>query len=154
MPYIGKAPISGGFHKLDSLTASATDTYALTLGSSAYYPESANNLVVSLNGIIQAPQDSFTISGSNLVFAEALTASDSIDFVVALGDVMGIGTPSDGTVSANKISSNVLRNGIRINTGTLSSNTTIAASERGVIGGSLTVDNGVTLTVNGELTIV
>lgn len=154
MPYIGKAPVSGGFHKLDNLTASATDTYALTLGSSAYYPETANHLLVSLNGVIQAPQDSFTVSGSNLVFDSALTASDSIDFVVALGDVMGIGTPSDGAVTANKISSNILRNGIRINTGTLSTNTTIGASERGMIAGALTVDSGVTLTVNGELTIV
>ena len=44
MPYIGKSPISGGFHKLDALTASATATYALTLGSAAYYPETANQL--------------------------------------------------------------------------------------------------------------
>ena len=103
MPYIGKAPISGGFHKLDSLTASATDTYALTLGSAAYYPETANQLLVSLNGVIQAPQDSFTVSGSNLVFDSALTASDSIDFVVALGDVLGVGTPTDGSITTAKI---------------------------------------------------
>ena len=103
MPYIGKAPVSGGFHKLDSLTASATDTYALTLNSAAYYPETANQLLVSLNGVIQAPQDSFTVSGSNLVFASALTASDSIDFVVALGDVLGVGTPTDGTITTAKI---------------------------------------------------
>jgi len=154
MSYIGKEPISGGFHKLSHPAASATDTYALTLNGSAYYANSANQIICSLNGIIQAPQDSFTINGSNLVFAEALTANDTIDFIIALGDVLDIGTPSDGAVTANKISSNVLRNGIRINTGTLSTNTTIAASERGVIGGSLTIDNNVSLTINGELTIV
>ena len=103
MPYIGKAPISGGFHKLDSLTASATATYALTLNSAAYYPETANQLLVSLNGVIQAPQDSFTVSGSNLVFDSALTASDSIDFVVALGDVLGVGSVSDGSITTAKI---------------------------------------------------
>ena len=48
MPYIGKNPVGGGFHKLDALTASATATYALTLNSAAYYPESANQLLVSL----------------------------------------------------------------------------------------------------------
>ena len=105
MPYIGKSPVSGGFHKLDALTASATATYALTLGGAAYFPETANQLLVSLNGIIQAPQDSFTVSGSNLVFASALTSSDSIDFIVALGDVLGVGTPSDGTVTDAKIQS-------------------------------------------------
>ena len=84
MPYIGKSPVSGGFHKLGNLTASATATYALTLGGAAYFPESANHLIVSLNGVIQACQDSFTVSGSNLVFAEALTTNDTIDFIVAL----------------------------------------------------------------------
>ena len=103
MPYIGKSPVGGGFHKLDNLTASATDTYALTLGSAAYFPETANQLLVSLNGIIQAPQDSFTISGSNLVFDSALTASDSIDFVVALGDVLGVGSVSDGAITTTKL---------------------------------------------------
>ena len=103
MPYIGKSPVGGGFHKLDNLTASATATYALTLGSAAYYPETANQLLVSLNGVIQAPQDSFTVSGSNLVYDSALTASDSIDFVVALGDVLGVQGVTDGTVTTAKI---------------------------------------------------
>tara|TARA_R100001509_G_scaffold163595_1_gene138537 strand:- start:5690 stop:6616 length:927 start_codon:yes stop_codon:yes gene_type:complete len=103
MPYIGKAPVSGGFHKLDNLTASATATYALTLGGASYFPETANQLLVSLNGVIQAPQDSFTVSGSNLIFDSALLASDSIDFVVALGDVLGVGTPTDGTITTAKI---------------------------------------------------
>jgi len=103
MPYIGKSPVGGGFHKLDNLTASATATYALTLGSAAYYPETANQLLVSLNGVIQAPQDSFTVSGSNLIFDSALTASDSIDFVVALGDVLGVGSVTDGAITTAKI---------------------------------------------------
>ena len=103
MPYIGKSPVGGGFHKLDNLTASATATYALTLGSAAYYPETANQLLVSLNGVIQAPQDSFTVSGSNLVFDSALTSNDSIDFVVALGDVLGVQGVTDGAVTTNKI---------------------------------------------------
>ena len=103
MPYIGKNPVGGGFHKLDSLTASATATYALTLGSAAYFPETANQLLVSLNGVIQAPQDSFTVSGSNLVFDTALTASDSIDFVVALGDVLAVQTVTDGAITTAKL---------------------------------------------------
>ena len=103
MPYIGKSPVGGGFHKLDSLTASATATYALTLGGAAYYPETANQLLVSLNGVIQAPQDSFTVSGSNLIFDSALTVTDSIDFVVALGDVLGVQGVTDGTVTTAKI---------------------------------------------------
>ena len=108
MPYIGKSPVGGGFHKLDNLTASATATYALTLNGAAYYPETANQLLVSLNGVIQAPQDSFTVSGSNLVFDSALTSSDSIDFVVALGDVLGVGSVTDGAITTDKIGNNAV----------------------------------------------
>ena len=108
MPYIGKNPVSGGFHKLDALTASATDTYSLTLGGASYFPETANQLLVSLNGVIQACQDSFQVSGSNLIFDSALTASDSIDFVVALGDVLGVGSVTDGAITTAKIGNNAV----------------------------------------------
>tara|TARA_Y100000389_G_scaffold115089_1_gene112171 strand:- start:283 stop:1128 length:846 start_codon:yes stop_codon:yes gene_type:complete len=103
MPFIGKQPEVGAYSKLDAITTSATATYNLTLGGGAYYPSSANHLLVSLNGVMQAPQDSFTVSGSTIVFASALTSSDNIDFIMALGDVLDIGTPSDGTVTSAKI---------------------------------------------------
>jgi hypothetical protein len=105
MPFIGQQPITGAYSKLDAITTSATATYNLLLGGSAYSPASANHLLVSLNGVMQAPQDSFTVSGSTITFASALTSSDSIDFIMALGDVLNIGTPSDGTVSTAKIAS-------------------------------------------------
>ena len=105
MPFIGQQPITGAYSKLDAITTSATATYNLLLDGSAYSPASANHLLVSLNGVMQAPQDSFTVSGSTIIFASALTSSDNIDFIMALGDVLNIGTPSDGTVTAAKIGS-------------------------------------------------
>ena len=105
MPFIGQQPLTGAYSKLDSITTSATATYNLQLDGSAYSPASANHLLVSLNGVMQAPQDSFTVSGSTITFASALTSSDNIDFIMALGDVLNIGTPSDGTVTAAKIGS-------------------------------------------------
>ena len=103
MPFIGQQPLTGAYSKLDSITTSATATYNLQLGGAAYSPASANHLLVSLNGVMQAPQDSFTVSGSTITFASALTSSDNIDFIMAMGDVLNIGTPSDGTVTAGKI---------------------------------------------------
>ena len=103
MAYIGKQPIVGNFIKLDAITTSATTTFNLTNGGVAYYPQSANNCLVSLNGILQAPTDSYTISGSTIVFSSALTTSDVIDFIIVLGDVLNIGTPSDNTVSLAKL---------------------------------------------------
>ena len=108
MPFIGQQPLTGAYSKLDSITTSATATYNLQLGGAAYSPASANHLLVSLNGVLQAPQDSFTVSGSTITFASALTSSDNIDFIMALGDVLNIGTPSDGTVTSAKLTSTAL----------------------------------------------
>ena len=108
MPFIGQQPLTGAYSKLDSITTSATATYNLQLGGAAYSPASANHLLVSLNGVLQAPQDSFTVSGSTITFASALTSSDNIDFIMALGDVLSIGTPSDGTVTSAKLDVNAI----------------------------------------------
>jgi hypothetical protein len=57
---------------------------------------------------MQAPQDSFTVSGSQITFASALTSSDSIDFIMALGDVLDIGVPSDGTVNTSQLANDAV----------------------------------------------
>ena len=106
MAYIGKTPVIGNFQVCDALIATTTDTYALEVDSVAVSPQSANHCLVSLNGILQAPTTSFTISGSDIVFASALTASDSIDFVMILGNVLDLGVPSDGTITHAKFASN------------------------------------------------
>jgi len=103
MAYIGKQPTIGNFVKLDTITTSATATYNLTNGGVAFSPQSPNHCIVSLNGVIQSPTTSYTISGSTIVFDSALTASDVIDFILVLGDVLNIGTPSDNTVSLAKL---------------------------------------------------
>ena len=102
MSYIGKEPQTGAYSMLDALTASATASYSLTLDSVAFVPESANHLLVSLNGSIQKAGSSYTVSGSTLTFSSTLASSDSIDFVLALGNVLDIGTPSDATVTNAK----------------------------------------------------
>jgi hypothetical protein len=108
LAYIGKNPINGNFVKLDAITTSATATYNLLNGGVAYFPQTANNCIVSLNGVIQSPTSAYTISGSTIVFDSALTASDSIDFILVLGDVLNIGTPSDSTVGFAKVTSNLI----------------------------------------------
>ena len=102
MPFIGKESQIGSYSMLDALTASATASYSLTLDSTAFVPESANHLLVSLNGVIQKAGSSYTVSGSTLTFSSSLASSDSIDFVLALGNVLDIGTPSDATVTNAK----------------------------------------------------
>ena len=105
MAYIGKQPVVGNFVKLDTITTSATATYNLLNGGVSYFPQTANNCIVSLNGVIQSPTSAYTISGSTIVFSDALTSSDTIDFILVLGDVLSIGTPSDGTITSAKLAS-------------------------------------------------
>lgn len=105
MPFIGRQPQIGNYIKCDAITTSATTTFNLTAGSVAVYPQTATNCIVSLNGVIQAPTDAYTISGSQIIFASALTTSDVIDFITVLGDVLSIGTPTNGTVTTASLAS-------------------------------------------------
>ena len=108
MPFIGTQPEVGGYSVLDALTASATASYTLQRDSANFVPNTANQLLVSLNGVIQKPGSSFTVSGSTLTFSSALTSSDSIDFILAMGEPLLIGTPSDGTVTSAKLDTNAI----------------------------------------------
>ena len=103
MSYIGRSPQIGGYHKLDQITTDGSASYTMQLNSGNFVPESPNHLIVSVNGVIQAPTDSFTVSGSTITFASTLSVSDTIDFIMALGNVLDIGTPSDSTVSLSKL---------------------------------------------------
>ena len=107
MPFIGKLPDVGAFRLIDSITTSATDTYALQVEGLSYFPSSARNLIVSLNGVTQAPESAYTVSGSNIIFDSALTASDVIDYILVIGESVDIGTPSDNTVGNAQLKSNL-----------------------------------------------
>ena len=107
MAYIGKEPVVGNFQVCDAITVvNGQAAYSLTVGSAAVNPESANHMLVSLNGILQKPGSSFTISGSTITFASNLVTNDVIDFVIILGNVLYLGVPSDGTVTHAKFASN------------------------------------------------
>ena len=103
MAYIGKEPLAGNFVKLDAITTSATATYALTRNSVAFKPANAESLLVSLNGVTQAPLDAYTVNDTNIVFASALTSSDTIDYILALGEIGAVTTPADSTVDTPKL---------------------------------------------------
>ena len=68
MAYIGAQPRLGNFQACDAITASATTTFNLLVGGTAIFPQSAQHCLVSLNGVLQAPISSYTISGSTIVF--------------------------------------------------------------------------------------
>ena len=103
MPYIGKLPTTGNFIKLDTISVvNGQAAYTMQKDSANFSPASANQMLVSLNGIIQNPGSSFTISGSTITFASNLVTGDVINYILILGDVLNVGTPSDGTVTNAK----------------------------------------------------
>jgi len=109
MAYLGKSPVVGNFQKCDAITVvNGQAGYTLQVGGSNVSPESANHMLVSLNGILQAPTSSFTVSGATLTFVSNLATGDVIDFVMLLGNVLDIGTPSDGTVTNAKLAQDII----------------------------------------------
>ena len=59
--YIGKQPTVGNFQKCDAISVvNGQAAYTMQVGGTNVSPESVNHMLVSLNGILQAPTDSFT----------------------------------------------------------------------------------------------
>ena len=109
MAYIGRQSGQiGNYIRCNTITPDgSTTTFALTnvLDSAAVAPGSENNVLCSISGVMQAPSTAFTINGTNIVFSEAPDATDTVDFVLVLGETVSIGTPSDGTVAAAQVHS-------------------------------------------------
>ena len=154
MPYIGKAPLAGQFKKLDAITVVNNQAaYTMQYNSINFKPATAEQIIVSVNGVVQAPADAYTVSGSTITFSENLVTGDVIDFIVALGEVGNTVTPTDGSVDINKMSSSIMKDaGIRVNDNELTNDVTIAADERAMVSGDFKVSAN--LTINGVLTIV
>ena len=107
MAYIGKTPIVGNFQVCDAISVvNGQAAYTMQVSSANVEPENANHMLVSLNGILQKPGSSFTISGATITFASNLATGDSIDFIMLLGNVLDIGEPSDATVTNPKLAAN------------------------------------------------
>ena len=109
MAYIGKQPVVGNFQVCDAISVvNGQAAYTMQVGSTNVEPENANHMLVSLNGVLQKPGSSFTISGATITFASNLATGDVIDFIILLGDVLNIGAPSDDTVATASIQANAV----------------------------------------------
>ena len=104
MSYIGREPQVGNFQVCDAISVvNGQAAYTMQVSSVNVSPETANHMLVSLNGILQRPGSSFTVSGSTITFASNLVTGDVINFIHILGSVLDLGVPSDATVSTAKI---------------------------------------------------
>jgi len=109
MAYIGKQPVVGNFQVCDAISVvNGQAAYTMQVASANVEPENANHMLVSLNGVLQKPGSSFTISGATITFASNLVTNDVIDFIILLGDTLNVGTPSDDSVGAAQIKADLI----------------------------------------------
>ena len=109
MPYVGPQPKLGRNREVDDISSgfngSAT-AFTLAVSGSNVSPGTANDIVVSLGGELQNPNQDFTIAGSTITFTTA-PASGLSFFAVVLGQSIdsSVVTPADGSVTGTKLSS-------------------------------------------------
>jgi hypothetical protein len=86
MAYQGTSPQIGTHKKLDNLTFNGvTTSFVLSASGAPVFPAIAEALLISLNGVLQEPNGSFTVSGSNITFSSAPAIGTSF-FGVLLGE--------------------------------------------------------------------
>ena len=109
MAYIGPEPKLGRNREVDDISSGfngSTTAFTLAVSGSNVSPGTANDIIVSLGGVIQNPSTDYTIAGSTLTFTTA-PASGLSFFAVVLGQSIdsSVVTPADGSVTGTKLSS-------------------------------------------------
>ena len=145
MAYIGNKPTVGNFQICDAISVvNGQAAYTMQVGSVNVTPQSANHMIVSLNGTIQKPNSSYTVANSVITFSSNLATGDVIDFIQILGDVLDLGVPSDATVTTAKLASDIgistTGNIATTSSGTITSAGLITASSGVAIGGTGTAN--------------
>ena len=101
MAYIGRGTDNiSNVEVLDNITFSGASSYTLQKGSANYVPISAANILVSIDGVVQA--NNFSVSGSTIDFGVAIANTSTCNFVLHFGTGL-ITTVQDGAVTTVKI---------------------------------------------------
>jgi hypothetical protein len=108
MAYIGRQNLGGAYRQLDDISSGfdgSDTTHTMQVNSQNVTVGDVNQIILSLGGVIQKPGTDFTVSGSVLTFTTAPAANTSF-FAVLLGsDNGGTVTPTDGSVTGDKVAS-------------------------------------------------
>lgn len=104
MAYLGKEPVYGNLVKQNLVPDGITTSFALN-----YYVSTPASLIVSVGGVVQSPDVSYTIAGggNTLVFDEAPASGLDI-FVIFLGVQNLVNVPVDCSVTTEKIANSAV----------------------------------------------
>ena len=102
MAYIGRTPAAGRYEKLDDISGSFNGVltqFNLTQNGSTATVFNAEQLMVSIGGVIQEPVTDYTITNNNQInFTSAPLATDTF-FAVLLGDTLTGFTVPDRSIT-------------------------------------------------------
>ena len=152
---IGGAAATGTADLLDIASSSGTGGGSATFNGTAYRfklvtkgtstavtPANAEILRVSINGVMQQPNDGsgqgdmtegYVVSGTDIIFDSA-PPSGATFFIVNMGATIAIGTPGDNTVTSSKIVDGTIVNA------DINASAAIAASKIAGLAASATTD--------------
>ena len=106
MAYIGRGTENiSNVEVLDNLTFDGSASYTLQKSSTNFVPSSANNLLISISGVVQ--QGNFSVSGSTITFDTTVSASDTCDWILHYGTGL-ITTVADGAITEAKLGNNAV----------------------------------------------
>ena len=101
--------------ELDDISGSfngSTAAFSLTVSSAGVTPVTAQQLLISVGGVMQNPSDDFTVSGSTITFTTAPSAGLTF-FGVLLGQALSLNTIADGTVTISSLKAGTAGVGIQ-----------------------------------------
>ena len=99
MSTLGKSPQFGIYQRMDAITGTGDSSYTLKIDTVPQPNFIAEQLIVSINGVIQAPNSAYTVTGSTITFSEAL---DSNNNAVVCGPITidsGVSVVINGSLS-------------------------------------------------------
>ena len=105
MAYIGAEPVPGQNREVDDISSGFNGNataFTLQVSSQNVSPESANNILINLGGVLQNPGTDYTIAASTITFTTAPAAGLSF-FGLILGAGINTATVADDTIGASKL---------------------------------------------------
>lgn len=119
MAYIGTAPLVGQYRVIDDISSSfngATTTFSLKVAGSSVTAGNAQQLLVSLGGVIQYPGVNYTVNTGSITFTTPPVVGLSF-FAVLMGDSLNTSTPvftQGGTGSITRTVESKLRDVVSV----------------------------------------
>ena len=156
MSTLGKSPQFGIYQRMDAITGTSDSSYTLKINTVPQPNFIAEQLIVSINGVIQSPNSAYTVNGSVITFSEAIDSTDAIDFVTAMGHAHSTNTVSDNVITASKLNDaiGITSTPVRKNRNSISTGFTLDSNDNAMVAGPITIDSGVSVVINGSMSIV